>query len=65
MYLSLFSKLGKRDGVPKNCVANLDMIMTVRKEWLVERICVLKADKAKEIEEAARFALGIEYVSNK
>jgi len=33
--------LGKEDGMPKSCVANLDTLLTIRKELLLERILFL------------------------
>ncbi len=51
--------LGPGDGLPKECVANLDTIITIRKDALVERITLLKTDKMTEIEAAIRFALSL------
>lgn len=52
--------LGSDDGLPKNCVANLDTIITIRKELLIERISLLRSDKIEQIEKAIRFALGMD-----
>ena len=52
-------KLAKEDGLPKNCVANLDTIITIRKELLVERICLLSPRKIEEINKAIKFALSL------
>jgi mRNA interferase MazF len=52
--------LGPDDGLPKNCVANLDTIITIRKELLIERIALLRSDKIEQIEKAIRFALGMD-----
>lgn len=52
--------LGVADGVPQDCVANLDTITTVPKDCLRNRVAVLSARKLKEIETAIHFSLGME-----
>jgi mRNA interferase MazF len=52
--------LGTADGVPQNCVANLDTITTVPRGCLSSRVTALSATKIKEIEAAIHFALGME-----
>ena len=52
--------LDKSDGLPKTCVANLDIITTVRKNRLLERICRLSENKMHDVERALKFALNIE-----
>ncbi len=49
--------LGSEDGLPKRCVANLDTIITIRKEILRERICLLSAEKIDQVNQAIKFAL--------
>jgi len=49
--------LGSRDGLPKKCVANLDTIITIRKEILRERICLLSVEKIDQVNQAIKFAL--------
>ena len=51
--------LVKADGVPKKCVANLDMITTIEKSCLIKRISQLKEEKIKEINKAIKFALAL------
>jgi mRNA interferase MazF len=51
--------LGPGDGLPKECVANLDTIVTIRKDSLIERIAVLKTDKMVHIDAAIKFALSL------
>lgn len=51
--------LGPDDGLPKKCVANLDTIVTIRKELLIERITLLQKDKIDQIDAAIKFALGL------
>jgi mRNA interferase MazF len=52
--------LGADDGLPQDCVANLDTITTIPKDCLRSRLAVLSAKKLKEIEAAIHFALGME-----
>ncbi len=51
--------LGKEDGLPKNCVINLDTIITIRKELLTERITYLASEKIDQVNKAIKFALDI------
>ncbi|HUT51792.1 MAG TPA: type II toxin-antitoxin system PemK/MazF family toxin [bacterium] len=55
--------LGKSEGLPKRCVANLDTITTIPKKCLVERIGPLPAEKVKELDNAIRLALGLDPIS--
>ena len=52
--------LGTSDGVPQECVINLDTITTVPKDCLRSRLTTLSPKKLKEVEAAIRFALGLE-----
>ncbi len=52
--------LGKADGLDKPCVVNLDTLTTIPKRCLQRRIALLTQEKIKAIEEALRFALGLE-----
>ena len=49
--------LTKDDGLPKACVVNLDTIITIRKDLLRERICLLSPEKIHHINSAIKFAL--------
>jgi mRNA interferase MazF len=51
--------LGVDDGMPQDCVANLDTITTIPKDCLQSRLTSLSTKKLKEIESAIRFALGM------
>ncbi len=51
--------LGQGDGLPKRCVANLDTIVTMRKDLLMERIALLRKEKIAQIDDAIRFALAL------
>jgi len=52
--------LGTDDGMPQDCVANLDTITTIPKDCLQSRITALSGKKLREVESATRFALGME-----
>lgn len=51
--------LGRRDGLPKACVANADNVVTIPKTWLDERIAMLSAAKLEAIDLALKFSLGL------
>ncbi|MCD5401718.1 type II toxin-antitoxin system PemK/MazF family toxin [candidate division NPL-UPA2 bacterium] len=51
--------LGEEDGLPKKCVVNLDTIITMRKLFLKERVCLLKQEKINAINKAIKFALAL------
>jgi mRNA interferase MazF len=51
--------LGPEDGLPKKCVINLDVINTIPKELLKERIVSLKRDKIAALNKALKFALDL------
>lgn len=50
--------LGREEGLPKRCVANVDTITTIPKAALVEYAGVLAPDKVGLLDAAIRFALG-------
>ena len=52
--------LGKEDGLPKACVANLDSLVTIPKARLRRRVARLEGRKLRAVEQALRFALGID-----
>ena len=52
--------LGKREGLPRRCVANADTLVTIPKSWLDSRIGALPTDKVEALDAALRFALGFE-----
>jgi len=52
--------LGTDDGMPRDCVANLDTITTIPKDCLSDRLTSLSPQKLKEVEIAIHFALGLE-----
>lgn len=51
--------LGRKEGLPKSCVANLDSVQTIGKAQLKSRIAALPAVKVAEVDVALRFALGL------
>ena len=51
--------LGKKDGLPKPCVANLDVLATIPKRKLIRRITSLSSLKRSAVDEAISFALGL------
>jgi len=53
-------RLGKREGLPRDCVVNCDWLVTLPKADLLERVGALPAQKVRELDEALRFALGLE-----
>ena len=60
LHLALQLLLKKEDGLPKECVVNLDVINTIRKEWLTEFVATLRDEKLKAVENALKFALDLE-----
>ncbi len=52
--------LGPDDGLPKRCVANLDTITTIHINRLAERVAQLNEDKRHAIDNALRYALGLD-----
>ena len=51
--------LGSEDGMPQQCVANLDDILTIPKARLTERITMLSPEKMTAVARAAIFALDL------
>lgn len=51
--------LGPKEGLPVNCVVNLDVINTIPKKTLSGRISFLPVAKLSEVDKAIKFALNI------
>ena len=51
--------LGTEDGMPQQCVANLDDILTIPKSRLTERIAALSPAKMAAVAKAIAFALDL------
>ena len=52
-------RIGKRENMPKECVINLDTIITIRKELLDQKIIHLDSEKISEVDDAIKFALDL------
>jgi mRNA interferase MazF len=52
--------LGPKDGMPRECVVNLDTVTTIPKDSMRERLAVRSRAKMIALEAALRFALGLE-----
>jgi len=53
-------RLGRREGLPSTCVANLDHIRTAARPWLDSRAGVLAPPRHREVKRALGYALGWE-----
>jgi mRNA interferase MazF len=51
--------LGSQQGLPRECVANLDDIQTIRKERLIRLLTTLSPEVMVQVDQALRFALGL------
>lgn len=52
--------LGKEDGMPKECAANLYYLQTIPKHKLGSILTTLSAAKMREVDKAIQFALQLE-----
>jgi mRNA interferase MazF len=52
-------RLGSQHGVPRECVANLDEVQTIRKERLISVLTTLSPEVMLQVERALKFALGL------
>lgn len=52
--------LGEKEGLPKACAANLDTITTIPKAALKEMVARLPQAKLRALDDAIRFALGLD-----
>lgn len=53
--------LDTNDGMPRDCVVNLDDILTIPKARLVERITTLSTEKIALVAKAIAFALDLRF----
>lgn len=51
--------LHKQEGMPKECVVNLDVINTVPKKHLLEKITELSFDKLQKVEKTLKYVLSL------
>ena len=52
--------LGPAEGLPKRCVANCDVLNTIPKQLLSQRVGALPAEKLRVLNAALRFALAVD-----
>ena len=52
-------RVGRPEGLSRTSVVNLESLVTIPKEWLVERAGTLGRGKVARVNEALRFALEI------
>lgn len=50
--------LGRREGLPSPCVANLDNVRTAARRWLASRAGALAPSRHREVKRALGYALG-------
>lgn len=53
-------RVGKKEGLPRSGVVNCDWLVTVPKQDLIERAGTLSEAKTAKLDNALRFALGLE-----
>ncbi|HEX9294782.1 MAG TPA: type II toxin-antitoxin system PemK/MazF family toxin [Polyangiaceae bacterium] len=53
-------RVGPREGLPRDCVVNCDWLVTLPKEDLLERAGTLAKSKLRQLDDALRFALGLD-----
>jgi mRNA interferase MazF len=51
--------LTRSDGMPKDCIVNCDILITIPKPRLLRRITQLSSAKMSEVNQAVRFALDL------
>ena len=52
--------LGAAEGLPRDCVANSDDLITIHKRRLLERIGVIADGRVAELDAALAFSLGLD-----
>jgi mRNA interferase MazF len=52
--------LGRRDGLPKKCVATTDHVATIPKVWLESRVASLRLEKISALDASLRFSLALD-----
>jgi mRNA interferase MazF len=52
--------IGPKDGMPRECVINLDTVTTIPKDALTERLTQLPRSRMAAVDRALKFALGLE-----
>ena len=51
--------LGSQQGLPRECVVNLDEVQTVRKERLIRLLTTLSPEVMVQVDQALKFALDL------
>ena len=52
-------RLGPQQGIPRECVANLDEVQTIPKDRLIRQVTTLPPEVMAQIDQALKFALGL------
>ena len=52
--------LGPSEGLPRECVANSDDLLTIRRRQLIERIGAIPEGRVAELDSALAFSLGLD-----
>lgn len=52
--------LGPKDGLPRECVVNLDTVTTIPKDALKDHVTTLSRSRMTAVDRALSFALGLE-----
>ena len=52
-------RLGPQQGLPRECVVNLDEIQTIRKDRLMRLLTTLSPEVVVQVDQAIEFALGL------
>jgi mRNA interferase MazF len=52
-------RLGPLQGIPRECVANLDEVQTIHKDRLTRQLTILPPEVMAQIDQALKFALGL------
>lgn len=53
-------RVGRTEGLPRTAVVNCDWLVTLPKADLIERVGALSSAKMAQLEDALRFALGLD-----
>lgn len=53
-------RVGRTEGLPRTAVVNCDWLVTLPKADLIERVGILSSAKMAQLEDALRFALGLD-----
>jgi len=54
-------RLGPLQGVPRDCVVNLDEVQTIRKDRLIRVLTTLSPELVAQVDQALKFALGLKF----